>query len=232
MESKGFSIGTTLKKGWFLMKQNLGFYIPFLLIYVIFSGLMGGLPMLFGTEQALVTENVYLYWITYIVLYWILIVLAFGLIRSGLRLASGEKATFADLFSTAGKSITYIISSIIYGLIVLVGTVLFIIPGVMWAAKFSLYPYFILDKGAGPIEALKLSGTATTGFKWDIFFMSIASYVIILLGALCLFVGLFAAVPVSLIAWGFVYRKITASSSPVSRESSTPEREFVSSGRS
>ena len=104
----------------------------------------------------------------------------------------------------------YLIGSILYGLIVFAGTILLIIPGIIWGIQFCFYDYFIIDKGLGPIEALKRSSAITRGVKWDLFVFSLILLGINLLGALCLLIGLFATIPTTMVAIAFVYRKLLA----------------------
>lgn len=83
-----------------------------------------------------------------------------------------------------------------------------IIPGIIWAIKFQYYGYFIVDKGLGPIKALEASSNLTDGVKWDLFLFGLLLTCIDLLGLLCLGIGLFAAIPTTIIARAFVYRRL------------------------
>ena len=102
----------------------------------------------------------------------------------------------------------YLIGSILYGLIVVVGLILLIIPGIIWAIKFQFFDYLIVDKGLGPIDALEKSSDITRGVKWDLFAFGILLAIINILGFLCLVVGLFVTIPVTLVAMAFVYREL------------------------
>jgi uncharacterized membrane protein len=102
----------------------------------------------------------------------------------------------------------YLIGDILYGLIIIGGLILLIIPGIIWAIQFQFFGYLIIDKGLGPIEALKKSSKITKGAKWDLFLLGILLVLINILGALALLVGLFATIPTTMIANAFVYRKL------------------------
>jgi len=93
---------------------------------------------------------------------------------------------------------------------VLGGTILLIVPGVIWAVKFQFFSYFIIDKGLGPIEALKKSSAITKGVKWNLLGFDLLIGGIALLGVLALLIGLLAAIPTAMIAMAFVYRKLLA----------------------
>jgi len=133
-----------------------------------------------------------------------------GVNQIALRFCDGEKGEFADLFSCFPLFFKYLFGSILYRLIVLGGIILLIIPGIIWAIKFQFFSYFIVDKGLGPIESLKRSSAITRGAKWDLFLFGLLLGLINLLGAICLFIGLFATVPTAMVAMAFVYRKLLA----------------------
>jgi len=103
-----------------------------------------------------------------------------------------------------------IVLGIIYIPIVFVGILLLIVPGIIWAVKFGLWPYFVIDKNLGPIQALKASSRTTMGVKWKIFGFDLLCSLIILLGLLCLIVGVLVAAPIVAVANALVYRHLMA----------------------
>jgi len=92
-----------------------------------------------------------------------------------------------DLFSSYPLVINYIIASILYGLMVIVGLIFLIVPGIYLAIKHQFYTYLIVDKGMGPIEAIKESGRITKGALWNLLGFVI---IVTLLGAGGWIVGL------------------------------------------
>lgn len=135
-------------------------------------------------------------------------VLEMGILKISLTLHDGLKAKMPDLFSCFPLFFRYVGGMALYLLIVAGGLVLLIVPGVIWAVRFGFYACLIVDKGLGPVEALKKSYEMTRGSAWNVFLLDILSAGIILLGILCLVIGLFAAIPVTLLAWVYVYRKL------------------------
>ncbi|AZR73372.1 hypothetical protein BBF96_08240 [Anoxybacter fermentans] len=85
---------------------------------------------------------------------------------------------------------------------------LFVIPGIIWWIKFRFFSYFIVDKGFGPIKALKKSSEITRDVKLDLFLFEVLLRFINVVGALCLVVGLVITVPVTLVANAYVYREL------------------------
>jgi len=201
-ETKGIYIGETVKFGWKTMKDNLGFFIGLLIV----AWLVQFAPRLIADH---VVKEVGFLRIIFCLLYVVLIfVVQMGLIKISLRFCDHEKGTFRDLFSCFPLFFKYLFSSILYGLIVIGGAILLIFPGVIWGIKFMLFPYFIVDKRMGPVEALKASAKTTMGAKWDLLgFYSVVS-IINVIGVLSLVIGIFATVPTVMIATALVYRKL------------------------
>ena len=204
MTTKNFSISEAVQFGWDTMKSNIGFFIGLL----IAVGLIDYVPDIIAV--IIKADSPILLVIIQIASVVLSMIIAMGLIKICLRFCDGEKGEFSDLFSCYPLFLDYLIGSIIYGLIVTVGLILLIIPGIIWAIQFRFYSYLIIDRGLGPIDALKKSSEITKGVKWDLFVFGIVLWVINLLGLLCLVVGLFATIPTTIVAIAFVYRKLLA----------------------
>ena len=201
MSTKKFSIKEALSFGWNIMKSNFWFFVGLLLI-------IWSVSLVYGLIDDQIKEQTVLLLIVALVFFVLNIIIAMGAIKIALKFHDGQKGRIADLFSCFRLFSKYLLSSIIYGLIVLVGLILLIIPGIIWAIKFQFFGYFIVDKGLGPIESLKQSAKITKDTKWTLFLFGLLSGLINLLGALLLLVGLFATVPTTMMAKAFVYRKL------------------------
>lgn len=94
-------------------------------------------------------------------------------------------------------------------IVVSLGFLAFVIPGVILAVGFSFVPFLVVDRGLGPIEALKESRRITKGHKWKLFGLMLALMGVSLVGTLALVVGLFVALPVTMIAYTHAYRTLT-----------------------
>jgi hypothetical protein len=69
--------------------------------------------------------------------------------------------------------------------------------------------YFVIDKGLGPINALKASSRTTSGAKWQLVVFDGICGLVNLLGFICLGLGLFATFPTVLVALALVYRQLS-----------------------
>ena len=191
-------------KTWKIMKENLRFFIPLLIIVGLISFLLEIISDLLRKEWLLLS---FAFDLIVLVLG---LIISLGLIKISLNFCDNLKSKIADLFSQYRLFFRYLFASILYGLVVLLGMIFLIIPGIYLAVRFWFYDYFIVDKRAGIIESLKRSWRITQGSAWNLFLFSLLLIGINLLGILCLLVGLFATVPTTMIASAFVYRKLLA----------------------
>ncbi len=97
------------------------------------------------------------------------IILAIGQNEIYLKISRGETPKFLDLFTTYKPFVSYAIMGILYTTSVGFGLLFFIIPGVIVMTIFMFAPYFVIEKGMGPIESLKESIKATKEERWALF---------------------------------------------------------------
>jgi len=204
MATKKFSKGEAIRFGWNTMKGNLGFFIGLLIIVSLITVIPSLLQLLMEKDAPDLSL------ILSIVSVVLGVIIEMGMIKIALEFTDNSKAKLGDLFSCIPLLPKYLIASILYGLIVLGGMILLIIPAIIWGIKFHFFSYFIVDKGEGAIEALKRSSSITMGAKWDLFLFGLLIIGINILGLLALVIGLFATIPTSMVAIAFVYRKLSA----------------------
>jgi hypothetical protein len=99
-----------------------------------------------------------------------------GLIRLQIKLGRGEKISATEIFDAENRipmgKMFLLWSFMTTG--ILIGTIFLIVPGiVLWYAWF-LSSMLILDKKLDPIQAMSKSYDLTYGYKWVIFFITLA----------------------------------------------------------
>ncbi|MDF7824012.1 DUF975 family protein [Pontiellaceae bacterium B12227] len=102
-------------------------------------------------------------------------------------------------------------------ILVALGFLLLIVPGIIIACRLSFVDYLIIDRNMGPLEALRESWDMTHGHGWTIFRMGLAAILIIIVGLMALVVGVFVA-----ILW--LYAASAVFYLTVSRQLDQPER--------
>jgi uncharacterized membrane protein len=133
-------------------------------------------------------------------------VLELGLIAIALEFRDGRMPEFGDLFNRVPLVFKYAAASILYSVLIVIGLFLFIVPGIYLAIRLLFFGYFIVDRGAGPIESFELSSELTSGVKLELFLFVVLLILVNVLGLLCLGVGVLASMPVSALAMAWVFR--------------------------
>ena len=200
MKKAQFSKKEAVKFGFGIAKSNLLFFIGLLIIVFFVSAVASSLR---GGAQ----KSALAYLVLSIIQYLVNIVIGMGLIRISLEFIDKAKPKIRDIVYYK-PVVRYVLASIITGIVVILGLVLLIIPGVILAIRLQYTTYLIVDKNLGPIEAIKKSWSVTRRNTWNLFFFGILLVLINILGVVCLLVGLFITIPLGMLATTFVYRKL------------------------
>ena len=79
----------------------------------------------------------------------------------------GDDVDFLGVFRASLMSIfPFMVVSLLYGLLVGFGMLLFIVPGIYMAAKYYLAFPILVHERVGPMEAMRRSAALTEGIKW------------------------------------------------------------------
>lgn len=206
-----FSIKESLKFGWEITKSNFWFLVGVLAISFLVSIVTNILQQ---SVIALTKQSLFLFGVAAVAIFVASmiaqLVINLGLLKIAINFADGVKSDFKELFSQYKVIWRFLGASILYGLIVLGGLILLVVPGIIWAIKFQFYQYFIVDKNSGIKESLRLSAQATQGVKWQLFLFVLSIILLNVLGALALMVGLLVTIPVTMVAIAYVYRKLSS----------------------
>lgn len=200
-----FSISEALKYGWNTTKANLMFLVGIEIVALLVQSFSQGIRVTYTQSFPFLNLDVSPIGLIF---YIFKIIIDIGLIKIALDFVEGKKAEFMDLFRHYNLFVKYFIGSTIYGLLIGLGLILLIIPGIFLIIRLQFYNFLIVDKGLGPIEALKASWQLTKGSSMNLFLYGLAALGVILLGLLALVVGIVVAIPVTMLATAFIYRKL------------------------
>ncbi|MCP4147121.1 MAG: hypothetical protein GY757_05165 [bacterium] len=134
-----------------------------------------------------------------------------GMIKICLKYVDKQETEAMDLFSCTSFFFNYLLASLVYLGVVVLGTVLFIIPGIILGLRFQFYDYLIIDKNLGIKEAFSGSEKLTTHAMGDLFRFIVLLIAINLIGLFLFGVGLLITAPISTLAMAHVYRQLEAS---------------------
>jgi len=204
MESRKFTIGEAVGFGWSAAKQNLGVFILIAIVLFVLFGVLNVAADLLSERSPVLSLAVALLSVV------LNLLVQLGLVKVALKCCDNVRPAVGDVFNCVPLLVKYFVGTILYSLIILGGLVLLIVPGIVWAVKYQFYPYFILEKGLGPVASIKMSGKMTCGAKWRLLFFDLVCMGVILLGVLAFLVGLIVAVPVVMVGTASIYRKLLA----------------------
>lgn len=139
----------------------------------------------------------------------VMIIVRIGYTKIFLRIHDGENPRLVDLFKEYKTFWRYLGVSILFPLAVLGGLILIIIPGLIWAVRFSFSPIAVIDTKIGPIAAMKESYAITKGKFWKLLFFWIVIGLVNLLGLICFGIGLLITAPVTTLAAIYAYRTMS-----------------------
>jgi len=205
MDTKKFSIEDVLKGGWHKTKEHFLFLFLTGLVYFVISMVLGSV----NEGDFPVNTLSFLISVIFGVLFQV------GMIKILMRITGNEKPDAHQFLAiTPGEFFRYIGCSILYGLAILGGLILLIIPGIIIGIRLQFGYYFLIDKKMGPVEALKASWGATRGQTWDLFLFTLVTIAINIIGVLLLGLGLIITIPVTLIAVAYIYRAVSNAQMP------------------
>ena len=120
-----FSIDEALRFGWNTALKNLGFFIAIFVVALLVSFIPNFLANLLSKNIPILSLILFL-------LTWVLnVVVSIGIVKITLKFVDNIKPEISDLFNAYNLFLNYILGSILYGLIVLAGFVLLIVPGII-----------------------------------------------------------------------------------------------------
>jgi len=112
------------------------------------------------------------------------------------------------------KAWRFLIANFLVTLNIIVGLILFIIPGILYALKYYFVSYLIVDKDMKPREAMKESGRLTKGVRFKLVSLTVVYFLIAILGFLVFGVGVIPASIVISIANAYIFNKLLEQSEP------------------
>lgn len=119
----------------------------------------------------------------------------------------GSFVVFDDLFDIDRRWISYAFLAIIKGLLIVLGLLCFIVPGVYLAVRWMFAELLVLDQGMRPIEALRASSKMTEGGRWKLFLFMVVAFFMAMVGTLLLGVGVIVAAIVARFAIIHIYEE-------------------------
>jgi len=198
---KVVAIGAILKDTWAIFKANwiqiyLLLALPFVTMLVLqFITSRGAFSGLFG----LIVELTFLA---------IQVVVSMGILKGMLAIVRGGTVDLDTILSTKHLLLRYIWATFLLSLLIGLGFIFFIIPGIYFAIRYMFVPYLIVDQELTASDAMKESSRLTKGLKWDILAFMVITLVLGYSGVLLFVIGLLVTLPFISISYPVFYDRV------------------------
>lgn len=194
MDTRSIDIGKAVGYGWTSVKKDLGYFVGLALVVLILGNI--------GQDTHAHPSN----WS--LIGFLLSILMTCGYTAMLLSYQAGKKLPFENLFTNFKPYWRVLGASLLVGLITGLGLLLLIVPGFYWALRYQMTVNLIIDKNLSIGDAMRQSASLTQGKKMSLLGFDFVCLGIIILGAICLGVGILVAIPVVWLAGIVVYRQL------------------------
>ena len=201
MSKPPLPIREAFERGWELLWAHFGLLagsVAFIILTeMFFAGVRDGLdingPVIYPS-------------VAYVVEVLATSLLMLGYVSMLFRLYDGGEAKFTDLFSRAHRLGTYLLATVLFLVLIMVGSVLLIVPGLVILVMGTFYREALVDRQLGPWESIRVSMTITRGHRWAVAGFLLMTTMLNLVGLFLGGIGLVLTVPVCMTASIHLYR--------------------------
>jgi uncharacterized membrane protein len=202
------NVGSSYSNGWRQLKKYI---LELLLITVI--GIVIGVPFgLFRVDAETAGAGATVLGILGLA-YSLLLVqpIDYGISFANLKAAREDKLEVKDMFDVFKNYVNAVLANLLAAAIIVIGLVLLIVPGIIFACKLAFTPYLVVDRKMEAIEAVKESWRMTRGYAWKVFFIGLLAVPIALAGLICFGVGIIFALMWIRLAFASLYHAVSMS---------------------
>jgi uncharacterized membrane protein len=201
-----FSATDAIGYGWKAFTANIGPLALIGLVLIVASGLSNWLSRGFDNWLLSITGSVLSFFIS--------LVIGLGLIRAALAILDGGRPSVEQLVSTKDIG-PYFIASLLVALVVTVGLLLCVIPGLIAGFLLQFYGYAIIDRKSDsvttapqstPTGAIRASFEVVAANVGPLILLAVLCFLLNVAGALLCGVGLLVTIPVTAIAVAYAWR--------------------------
>ena len=133
-----------------------------------------------------------------------------GYLRNCMQTLDREEPQFSAYGQVAGKLLIYIGAYLLLLILVSIGFALLVLPGFYLTLRFQFFVALIIDDDADVITSLKRSWAITKGHTFRLFVVFLIQFLIILIGTMAFGIGLFVAIPLTILMYACTYKILNA----------------------
>ncbi len=210
LQSRGrdFSVGELIKEAWKKTKGAKGsLWGALIFMYgILFSLSAVGIGVLQLTDptfdpNALIGINAGLQ----LVITWLSVLFSGGIMLIGVRRALEQELSWKMVFAGFSKVFSITISIILQTILIGLGFLLLVLPGIYLTIGYALTLPLIIDKGLGPWEAMEASRKAIHKKWWTVLGLYLVMMLLYTVSAIPLGLGLIWTIPMTFVLIGVLY---------------------------
>jgi uncharacterized membrane protein len=134
--------------------------------------------------------------------------LGMGLFMLGLKRSVDQPLSVGSIFDYFGKAVPLLLTALLMYVMLIIGFLLLILPGIYLSIAYYLAMPLVVEKNLGPWQALEASRKAITKRWFAVFGFMLLFVLINIVAVIPLGIGLIWTLPMSLIAYGILYRNV------------------------
>ncbi len=202
------SVGVCFAGGWDFFKSRTGLVYGVILAELVFVGAMILLGNVAGPD-AKAEPFAHMGWQQ--IINYLFVPLHVGPTVLLVRAMRGEVPDGMYIFSGLKRFFGLILVSILMQIVVVLGLMLLIVPGIILGLGLQFSSLMMVDYGMGVRESLEKSWEMMSGYKWPFFLLILALALLNILGMLALGIGLLVTAPLTMAITMYFYTALASS---------------------
>ena len=144
--------------------------------------------------------------------------IGYGVSFAYLKAARNDPLDVRDMFEGFCTYWNAVLASLLVGVIVGIGVLMLIVPGIIFGCRLAFTPYLVVDRGMRVIDAVEESWRMTRGHALKVFLVGLLGIPIAIVGLMFCGVGIIIAVMWIKLAFASLYHAVSGSVSPFVQE--------------
>ena len=209
-----FTVGELLKEAWQKTKGvKASVWGAVIAMLVVISGVFFGGMAAFQAYYKGMDPNVILgaNCGAQLVANWLSMLMTGGIMLIGVRHVLEQRVTWKMVFAGFSRAFSITMALILQTILITIGFLLLVLPGIYLSVGYSLALPLILDKGMGPWEALEASRKAIHKKWWTVFGLWLVMVLISIVSMIPFGIGLIWIIPMFFVLTGVLYVRLFGS---------------------
>lgn len=207
-----FSIGGVISEAWALTGgAKWPVFLAFVFYFIVAAGYMAVMVaamMGAGAASEDPAAAIVIQLVLQIGMYLVVLPLVFGIMILGIKRAVGAPMSPSSIFGYYSKTLSLLGTLILVNIMVMIGLVLLVIPGIYLMVAYGMAMPLVVEKGMSPWQAMEVSRKAITHRWFSFFGLWIVMSLIMMISMIPLGIGLIWTMPMMVIAFGVIYRNM------------------------